>query len=125
RPADEDDRVKAPGAQSIGNEPEKDPPGREGVAEPLFELAVPAVVQTDLGLELCGRERERLPVHVVQHGGQQEGPAHPPLPRRAVRAAHTSHSRPSHSTTRFRSATTACANDSKRPSPFSAVAYRG
>ena len=86
RPADQDGRVEPPRADAVGDEAEEDAAGRERVAEPLFEVPVPAVVEADLGLELRGGQRKRLPVHVVEHGGEQKRPADPPLPRRGREA---------------------------------------
>ena len=80
RPADQDDRVQPPRPDPVGDEPEEDAAEGERIAEPLFEPPVAAVVEADRVLELSGGDGQRQPVHVVQHGGEQEHPADPPLP---------------------------------------------
>src|SRR5262245_39492980 len=125
RPADEDERVEPARADPVRDQPEQDSPEREGITETLFQSPVSLVIQVNLRLQLRGGNGEGQPVHVKQHGGEQQGPAHPPLPGRAAGRGHTSHSRPSQLTTRLRSALTALANDWNSPSPFSAVACRG
>src|SRR5262249_33982182 len=72
---------------AVPDESKEDPPGRKSVAEPFLQGAIAAIVEADFGLELGCRQRQCLPVHVVQHGREQERSAHPPFPR-ARRRSH-------------------------------------
>src|SRR5262249_17811912 len=72
--------------------------------------------------------RERLAVHVIEHGRQQQQTADavaPPTRAFASRLVHTSHSVPFQAITRSSSATTSPAKARNRTSPFSAEACCG
>src|SRR5690349_8892902 len=69
------------------------------------------------------RVRERLTVHVIDGGGEQEHPANPPFPGGG--AVHPSHDLPSHFRTRLSSRATSSVKILKSASPFSAEAKWG
>ncbi len=85
RPHDEHEWIEPTDRDPIGDEAEQERPGREGVAEPGFELAVVLFAEAELDLDLLRGRVEGHAVHVVEHRGQQQQAADVPGPIPAAR----------------------------------------
>ena len=63
-----------PGQDDLGR------PQGTGPAEGQLQVAIPLLRQRQLFGDAHRKVGQRLPIHVVEHRGQKQEPAHPPLP---------------------------------------------
>src|SRR5262249_7374835 len=104
---------------------EEQGPARERPTEAHFQFAVLGVVEVEFVFHPRAGLRQRLPIHVEEHGGKQHQHAHGPFPRRRPGFVHASQSLPFQPATRSSSAITAALKTRNSVSPFSAEAWRG
>ncbi len=125
RPEQYHRRIEAAHRNAVRQDSEDERADGKGPAKNPFQVAVLFLVKFEFVGNANRDVRQRLPVHVIDHGGEQEQSAKPPFPMGwplSGRPRHPSQPFPSHAITRSSSATTSPAKTRNNVSPFSAVA---
>lgn len=80
RPSEQDNRIEDADVDAIGEDAEGQGADGEPPAEDEFDIAVLLLGEPEFIGDPHGEVRQRLPVHVIDHRGQQQQATDPPFP---------------------------------------------